>query len=76
MSKPSVRPISLRRAVTFAYLIAGNESSKQIQFFGARCNLAKALLLAINGGRCENTGTVMVKNIQFGTPQYGQVWFW
>ena len=36
---------------------------KQIQFFGARANLAKALLLAINGGRCENTGTVMVKNI-------------
>ncbi len=34
-----------------------------IQFFGARCNLAKALLLAINGGRCENTGTVMVKGI-------------
>ena len=27
------------------------------------CNLAKALLLAINGGRCENTGTVMVKDI-------------
>ena len=36
---------------------------KQIQFFGARANLAKALLLAINGGRCENTGTVMVKGI-------------
>jgi formate C-acetyltransferase len=36
---------------------------KQIQFFGARCNLAKALLLAINGGRCENTGTVIVENI-------------
>ena len=36
---------------------------KAIQFFGARANLAKALLLAINGGRCENTGTVMVKNI-------------
>ena len=36
---------------------------KQIQFFGARCNLAKALLLAINGGRCEKTGTVMVKGI-------------
>ncbi len=36
---------------------------KQIQFFGARCNLAKALLLAINGGRCENTGTLMVKDI-------------
>ena len=36
---------------------------KQIQFFGARANLTKALLLAINGGRCENTGTVMVKGI-------------
>ncbi|MDE7388062.1 MAG: formate acetyltransferase, partial [Muribaculaceae bacterium] len=36
---------------------------RQIQFFGARANLAKALLLAINGGRCENTGTVMVKGI-------------
>ena len=36
---------------------------QQIQFFGARCNLAKALLLAINGGRCENTGTLIVKGI-------------
>ena len=37
---------------------------KSIQFFGARANLAKALLLAINGGRCENTGTVMVEGIK------------
>ena len=37
---------------------------KAIQFFGARANLAKALLLAINGGRCENTGTVMVEGIE------------
>ncbi len=37
---------------------------KAIQFFGARANLAKALLLAINGGRCENTGTLMVKGIE------------
>ena len=36
---------------------------RQIQFFGARCNLAKALLLAINGGRCEKTGTVMLEGI-------------
>ncbi|KJD33229.1 formate acetyltransferase [Tamlana sedimentorum] len=36
---------------------------KQIQFFGARTNLAKTLLLAINGGRCENTGTKMVDGI-------------
>ena len=37
---------------------------KAIQFFGARANLAKALLLALNGGRCENTGTLMVEGIK------------
>ncbi len=37
---------------------------KAIQFFGARTNLAKGLLLAINGGRCENTGTLMVEGIE------------
>ena len=37
---------------------------KAIQFFGARANLAKALLLAINGGRCENTGTLIVEGIK------------
>ena len=37
---------------------------KAIQFFGARANLAKALLLAINGGRCENTGTLMISGIE------------
>lgn len=46
-----------------ACCVSYQEIGKQIQFFGARCNLAKALLLAINGGRCENTGTVMVPGI-------------
>ena len=46
-----------------ACCVSYQDIGRQIQFFGARCNLAKALLLAINGGRCENTGTVMVEDI-------------
>lgn len=36
---------------------------KEMQFFGARCNLTKALLLAINEGRDEITGTKIVDGI-------------
>ena len=46
-----------------ACCVSFQDIGRQIQFFGARCNRAKALLLAINGGRCENTGTVMVEGI-------------
>ena len=46
-----------------ACCVSYQDIGRHIQFFGARCNLAKALLLAINGGRCENTGTLMVKGI-------------
>ncbi|MFI3283321.1 MAG: formate C-acetyltransferase [Rikenellaceae bacterium] len=46
-----------------ACCVSYQEIGRQIQFFGARTNLAKALLLAINGGRCEFTGTLMVKGI-------------
>ena len=46
-----------------ACCVSFQEIGRSIQFFGARATLAKALLLAINGGRCENTGTVMVKDI-------------
>ena len=46
-----------------ACCVSYQDIGRHIQFFGARCNLAKALLLAINGGRCENTGTLMVKDI-------------
>lgn len=46
-----------------ACCVSYQDIGRQIQFFGARANLAKALLLAINGGRCENTGTLMVKDV-------------
>jgi formate C-acetyltransferase len=46
-----------------ACCVSYQEIGKQIQFFGARTNLAKALLLAINEGRCEITGKLVVKNI-------------
>ena len=37
---------------------------KQMQFFGARANLAKALLYAINGGRDEMTGEVVARGFE------------
>ncbi|WP_264564297.1 formate C-acetyltransferase [Flavobacterium sp. N3904] len=37
---------------------------KTIQHFGARANLPKALLMALNGGREEDKGSVVIKNIQ------------
>lgn len=46
-----------------ACCVSFQEIGKHIQFFGARCNLAKTLLLAINGGKCENTGTQVIEGI-------------
>lgn len=37
---------------------------KQMQFFGARVNAAKALLYAVNGGRDEMTGKQIVDGFE------------
>lgn len=46
-----------------ACCVSFQEIGKQIQFFGARANLAKTLLFAINGGRCELSGKQVLSNI-------------
>ncbi|KPM33167.1 Pyruvate formate-lyase [Croceitalea dokdonensis DOKDO 023] len=46
-----------------ACCVSHQELGKSIQFFGARTNLAKTLLLGLNQGRCEITGKTVVDGI-------------
>ena len=43
---------------------------KQMQFFGARANLAKTLLYAINGGKDENSGKQIAPKFEPITSEY------
>jgi formate C-acetyltransferase len=53
-----------------ACCVSAMAMGKQLQFFGARVNVAKALLYAINGGRDEVSGQTVVEGFEPITDEY------